>query len=198
MKTPFLFSAVLLGSLALGLTACTNAEAPANEATAATPAADNRTPATTTTASLGEAPNFTLLTLAGDSLRLADLRGQIVVLNFWATWCAPCIQEIPELIELHDELNPHGLTVVGISLDQEGADLVKPFTERFGITYPIPLDSNGVVAETYGGVWALPTTYVIDAEGQIMQRVIGLFPIDEMRAQFREMLGVPPVATTAH
>ena len=186
--TKLALPALVLASLALGLAACS--DAPANDAatdTAGNTLADRNTPAST---SLGEAPDFTLPTLAGDSLRLADLRGQIVVLNFWATWCAPCVEEIPELIDLHDELNPHGLTVLGVSLDEEGPDLIKPFTDRFGITYPIPLD-DGAVAEAYGGVWALPTTYVIDPEGQIMQRVIGLFPVEEMRPKFREMLDVP-------
>ena len=184
--TKLALPALVLASLALGLAACS--DAPANDAaTAGNTLAGQNTPAST---SLGEAPDFTLPTLAGDSLRLADLRGQIVVLNFWATWCAPCVEEIPELIDLHDELNPHGLTVLGVSLDEEGPDLIKPFTDRFGITYPILLD-DGAVAEAYGGVWALPTTYVIDPEGQIMQRVIGLFPVEEMRPKFREMLDVP-------
>ena len=188
---------VLLASLALGLAACTSSDAPSNEATAGTigGGAPGEAPSSS---SLGEAPDFTLPTLAGDSLRLSDLRGQIVLLNFWATWCAPCIQEIPELIALHDELNPHGFTVVGVSLDEEGSDFVKLFTERFGITYPLPLDEEGTVSEAYGGVWALPTTYVIDPEGQIIQRVIGLFPVEEMRAEFRQMLGLPPISTTAH
>ena len=179
--------ALLLASLALGLAACSDAPANNADGTAGSTPPDQNTLAVT---GLGEAPDFTLPTLAGDSLRLSDLRGQIVVLNFWATWCAPCVEEIPELIDLHDELNPHGLTVLGVSLDEEGPDLIKPFTDRFGITYPIPLD-DGAVAEAYGGVWALPTAYVIDPEGQIMPRVIGLFPVEEMRPTFREMLDVP-------
>lgn len=189
---------VLIGFI-LGMAACTSADAPSNDATAATPIPAPRTTdaATPAPTDLGEAPDFTLPTLAGDSLRLADLRGQIVVLNFWATWCRPCIAEIPDLIALHDELSPYGFTMVGISLDEEGNDFVRAFTERFGIPYPIPLD-DGSVAEAYGGVWALPTTFVIDSEGRIMHRVVGLFPVEEMRLQFREMLGVPPEASLSH
>ena len=192
----------LLAALVFGLAACTSSDAPSNEAVAAGAAGAGTSGGTgggevPPSSSLGEAPDFTLPTLAGDSLRLSDLRGQIVVLNFWATWCAPCIEEIPDLIALHDELNPHGLSVVGIAIDVEGAELVKPFTERLGITYPVPLD-EGAVAEAFGGVWALPTTYVIDPEGRIDQRVIGLFPVKEMRVQFRQQLGLQPVSTTAH
>ena len=187
---------VVSGTLVLGLAACTPSDAPSTEAAAnAGTVGSNITEESTPSSGLGEAPDFTLPTLAGDSLRLSDLRGQTVLLNFWATWCAPCVQEIPELIALHDELSPHGFTVVGVSLDQEGADLIRPFTERLGITYPIPID-DGSTAEAYGGVWALPTTYVIDPDGEIQQRVVGLFPVKEMRPQFRQMLGLPPVSTT--
>ncbi len=192
MKTTYPLS-VLLGGLALMLAACASPKAPSNAVAAQ--AADSLLTAQTTTA-LGQAPDFVLPTLAGDSLRLSELRGRIVVVNFWATWCAPCLEEIPELIALHDELNPHGLTVVGVAIDEEGEVLVRPFAERLGITYPVLLD-DGAVAEAFGGVWALPTTYVIDPESQIMQRVIGLFPVKEMHPEFRKMLDLPPVSTTA-
>ena len=182
---------VLLGGLALMLAACASPKTTPNVAQA-----DGSLPTAQTTTVLGQAPDFVLPTLAGDSLRLSELRGQIVVVNFWATWCAPCLEEIPELIALHDALNPHGLTVLGVAIDEEGEVLVRPFAERLSITYPVLLD-DGAVAESYGGVWALPTTYVIDPKGQIMQRVIGLFPVQEMHLEFRKMLDLPPVSTTA-
>lgn len=190
MKTYAPLALLLIGLLLAGA-ACSSPDADSGEAAAAP--ADNvaTVPSPLTATNLGDAPDFVLPTLAGDSLRLSDLRGQTVLLNFWATWCAPCLEEIPELIALHDELSPHGFTVVGISIDPEGADLVGPFSEDLGITYPLPLDTDGSVAEAYGGVWALPTTYVIDAEGQITQRVIGLFPVAEMTPTFREMVGLP-------
>ncbi|MFQ5569125.1 MAG: TlpA disulfide reductase family protein [Rhodothermales bacterium] len=190
------FLAPLLLSLAF-LAACTSSDTPSNTP-AAVPDALAAANETSSQSLFGEAEDFVLQTLAGDSLRLSDLRGQVVLLNFWATWCGPCIEEIPELIDLHNALNPHGFSVVGVSMDVEGAEVVKPFAERFGITYPLPLDTEATVADSYGGVFALPTTYVIDAEGQILQRVIGLFPVDQMRPELRAMLDLPPMNNTSN
>ncbi len=194
MKTTYALP-VLLGGLALMLAACGSPETSSEAAAQAIGSLP--TTQTISTTELGEAPDFTLPTLAGDSLRLSALQGQIVVVNFWATWCAPCIEEIPDLIALHDELNPHGLTVLGVAIDQDGEVLVRPYAERLGITYPVLLD-DGAVSEAFGGVWALPTTYVIDPEGQIMQRVVGLFPVKEMHPEVRKMLDLPPVSPSDH
>lgn len=185
---------LLLSSLALMLAACSSPESSPDAAQAS---GNPSAPDLVTTTGLGEAPDFTLPTLDGDSLGLSALEGQIVVVNFWATWCAPCLEEIPELIALHDDLNPHGLTVLGVAIDAEGEVLVRPFAERLDITYPILLD-DGTAAEAFGGMFALPTTYVIDPERQISQRVIGLYPVKEMYPEFRKMLNLPPVSTTAH
>ena len=160
--------------------------APACAQEAETPEATPETVETETppASELGPAPAFTLPTLDGDSLSLADFRGQVVLVNFWATWCTPCVAEMPDLSALDAELD--GLTVLGISVD-EGPELVRPFAERLAVGYPLVLD-DGAVAEAFGGVWALPTTYVIDAEGTIVQRVIGLFPVDDMRPQLERLL----------
>lgn len=144
-------------------------------------------------ADLGTVPGFALSTLAGDTLRLEDLDAELLIINFWATWCGPCIEEIPELTDLYTELHPHGLEIIGIALDEEGAEVVAPFASELNMNYPVALD-DGTVAEAFGGVWALPTTYVVDADGKIEQRVIGLFPVEENRATFRERLGVTVVA----
>lgn len=187
---------LLLCSLALLFTACASPDAPSDAADATTPAAEPL-PQNVPLAPLAggdTAPDFVVPTLAGDSLRLSDLRGRVVVLNFWATWCAPCIAEIPELVALHEALSPHGLSVVGVSTDVEGAAAVGPFTDGFDIdiTYPIPIDPDGDVSALFGGIWSLPTTYIIDQEGRIVRRQIGLLPVDDLRPYFREMLGLPP------
>lgn len=136
------------------------------------------------------APDFELPTLENDTLRLADLRGGLALINFWATWCAPCIAEIPELAALHEDID--GLTVVGVSLDAEGFAAVRPFAAKYSIPYPVVVD-DGTLADAYGGVYGLPVTFLVDQEGQIVNRFTGLFPVDEMREPLREMLGLPVV-----
>lgn len=119
------------------------------------------------------APDFALPTLAGDRVGLADYEGQVVLVNFWATWCAPCRIEIPDLIEMQSELGDEGVQVLGISLDHQGPEIVQEYADEVGFNYPILLD-EGEVANQFGGVYALPTTIIIDREGMIRRRIPGL------------------------
>ena len=192
MRTTFVTALLVLAGL---LPLACSPDAPPEEAT--DPAEIPSTMPLAVDESLGQAPAFTLPTIQGDSLRLADFEGEVVLLNFWATWCMPCIAEMPDLMELHDELHPHGFSVVGISLDEEGPAAVQAFAERLDINYPLALDQDGLVADAFGGVWALPTTYIIGGDGKLLQRVVGVFPVDEMRPTLRAMLDLPPAAENA-
>lgn len=125
--------------------------------------------------------------MSGDSLSSSDLKGKITLVNFWATWCGPCVVEMPELIGLHAEWNERPFEIVGISMDQEGFDVVEPFAEDFGVTYPLILD-EGPLADAFGGVYGLPTTFVVDGNGTIIHRYIGLFPFDEVREDLDRMV----------
>lgn len=122
---------------------------------------------------IGPAPDFALPTLNGETFQLSEYAGQVVVVNFWATWCAPCRIEIPDLIEMQSELGDQGVQVVGISLDHQGREVVEEFAEEAGFNYPILLD-DGEVAAQFGGVYALPTTIIIDKEGMIRRQIPGL------------------------
>lgn len=133
------------------------------------------------------APDFEAPSLNGSSFRLSAHRGSVIILNFWATWCPPCRTEIPDLVALQRELSDRGLLVVGVSTDEEGADVVAPFAENFQINYPIVLD-NGAVSEAYGGIFALPTTVVIDQSGRIRYEIIGIFPTEAMRPRLEALL----------
>lgn len=125
--------------------------------------------------------------MTGDSLRTVDLKGQITLVNFWATWCGPCVVEMPELIGLHAEWSERPFQVVGVSMDEEGFDIVRPFAKDFGVNYPVVLD-KGPLADAFGGVYGLPTTFVVDADGTVLHRYIGLFPFDEVRADLDRMV----------
>lgn len=122
------------------------------------------------------APDFHLPALDGKHVKLSDLRGKAVLLNFWATWCGPCKIEMPWFVEFQQQYGPEGLVVVGVSLDEdaeENRDDIAKFTEELKVNYPILL-GNDEVAELYGGVQALPTTFFIGRDGKIVNRVFGL------------------------
>lgn len=134
------------------------------------------------------APDMTVETMDGETIALADRPGEVLLVNFWATWCPPCRKEIPDLIDLQNDFGPQGLTVIGISLDQQGADAVTPFLDEYAVNYPIVLDAGGTVEKAFGGVYGLPMTYVIGPEGRIQHRVLGLFPTEEMRPKLAALL----------
>jgi len=103
---------------------------------------------------------------AGDGmLRLADFKGKIVFLNFWATWCKPCEEEMPAIERLHRKFKDRGLAVVAISMDSDGAPVVRRFVAKYHLTFPVGLDPRMSVSGPYG-VWALPVTVILDREGR--------------------------------
>ena len=118
------------------------------------------------------APNFTLQDLSGNEVNLADFQGKVVLLDFWATWCPPCVQEIPHLVELYEEYKEQGFEMVGISVDRDGIDVVKSFVEQHQVNYPILMDDRSVT-QFYGGISSIPTTFLIDREGRIQKKYVG-------------------------
>jgi thiol-disulfide isomerase/thioredoxin len=118
------------------------------------------------------APEWKLTDLNGKLVKLSDFRGKVLILDFWATWCAACRIEIPQFVELQKRYGNKGLTVIGVSLDEQGPEVVKKFAKRFGVNYPIVI-GNEKVAEAYGGIEGIPTTFVIDREGRIVGSHIG-------------------------
>jgi cytochrome c biogenesis protein CcmG/thiol:disulfide interchange protein DsbE len=119
------------------------------------------------------APNFSLQDPNGRSVHLDDYRGKVVLLNFWATWCGPCKVEIPWFVDFERRHKDQGFAVVGISMDEDGWQAVKPFISQMGINYRVLLGSD-TIAQLYGGVDSLPTTFLIDREGRIAAVHLGL------------------------
>jgi thiol-disulfide isomerase/thioredoxin len=144
---------------------------------------------------LPEAPDVTMAVLEGGQIRLHDLRGKVVLVNFWATWCAPCRIEIPWFIEFQEKYGPQGFTVLGVAMDAEGARVVRPYVrdERFevngserSINYPILL-GNDNIEQAFGGLIGMPTSLLISRDGRIIKRFIGLvnhdYLVREIEAQ---------------
>ena len=119
------------------------------------------------------APDFLLERLEAGELRLSDFHGRAVVLNFWATWCAPCRKEIPQLVDAYDRYEAGGLIVIGLNL-QEGKSIVGSYAEDFGMNFPIAIDRDGEVGDEYR-LLGLPTTFFIDREGIIRSIFTGPF-----------------------
>jgi cytochrome c biogenesis protein CcmG/thiol:disulfide interchange protein DsbE len=136
-----------------------------------------------------KAPDFALRDADGKLVRLSDYRGKVVLLNFWATWCAPCRLEIPWFIEFQRKHKDRGLAVLGISMDEDGWEVVKPFIERLGVNYRILMGDDSV-AQLYGGVDSLPTTFLIDREGRIASVHIGLVSKSRYEKDLAELLGL--------
>ncbi len=117
------------------------------------------------------APDFSLPDLHGGQLTLSSYRGKVVLLDFWATWCDPCREEIPQFVELQKQYGDRGLQVIGVSMD-DGPEPVLDFYHRFRMNYPVVM-GNAKIGELYGGILGLPIAYVIDRDGRIYAKHIG-------------------------
>jgi peroxiredoxin len=120
------------------------------------------------------APDFTLKTLDGKPVKLSDLRGKAVLLNFWATWCEPCKVEIPWFVDLQKQYGGQGLEIVGVAMDDNASpDKIGKFAQQLGVNYTI-LVGNDAVGDLYGGIENLPTSFYVGRDGKILERVVGL------------------------
>jgi peroxiredoxin len=137
------------------------------------------------------APDFVLTDLQGHPVKLSDLRGKAVVLNFWATWCPPCKQEIPWLVDLQKRYGAQGLQIVGVSMDDGDPKDVVKFAAENSINYPI-LFGQDKVAEQYGGIDYLPTTFYIDRNGVVLDRVFGQRERQEIEQNIKRVIATIP------
>jgi thiol-disulfide isomerase/thioredoxin len=133
------------------------------------------------------APALQALDLLGQPVTKENWGGKVVLVNFWATWCPPCREEIPELLELEKEYKGQ-LQIVGISEDDDPPEKVMKFAQKQGMTYPIVIATQAMI-DAYGGVPALPTSFLIDTQGRVVQKHSGLYPIESYRREIRSLLG---------
>jgi cytochrome c biogenesis protein CcmG/thiol:disulfide interchange protein DsbE len=140
---------------------------------------------------LRTAPEFVVKDLHGRTVRLSDLRGKVVVLNFWATWCPPCRHEVPWLIDLQQRYGPKGLQIVGLSMDSGSPEPVAEFAKREGINYTVAM-SDVRTAARFGGVRVLPTTFFIGRDGRIIRSVRGLVAQKQLEQIVTTALAVQP------
>ena len=133
-------------------------------------------------------PPFLLNDLDGNVVSTAQWRGKVVLLNFWATWCPPCREEIPILVELAKKYKDT-LQIVGISVDDGSPNDVRDFAKAFHINYPVVMWSHELVSE-YGGVPALPTTFLINKDGRVVQKHEGLYPPEVYETEVRSLMGL--------
>lgn len=127
------------------------------------------------------APDFQAFDSKGKKRKLSDFRGQVVLLNFWATWCAPCRVEIPWLKKIHHEFESAGFSVVGVAMDERGWRAVTPFLAEYGVDYPSLLGSPKI-ARAYGGLAVLPRTLFLDREGRIVASHNAILGEEQLRA----------------
>jgi len=118
------------------------------------------------------APDFSVTDLEGRTVRLSALRGKVVLLNLWTTWCAPCVEEMPSIERLYATLRGDDFALLAVSQDEEGKRAVEPFVARMRLSFPVFVDPDHQVGDRYG-VWGYPETFVIDRNGRVVEHVIG-------------------------
>jgi peroxiredoxin len=138
-----------------------------------------------------QAPEFALKDSDGKVVHLSDYRGKVVLLDFWATWCGPCKIEIPWFMELQRANKDKGLEVLGVAMDDDGWESVKPFLADLGVNYRVVM-GNDQTAQLYGGVDALPTTFLIDRTGKIAAVHVGLASKKDFVDGVQQLLATPP------
>lgn len=133
-----------------------------------------------------KAADFTFKDLSGKDVSLADFKGKVIILNFWATWCGPCIYEMPDLEKLYQKYHQEGLQVIGLTLQSPKKQVPQKIAQA-GVTYPILLDAEEAV-ESYGPFSSIPQTYIIDRQGEIVAEIIGMQSYSQFEKKIKKYL----------
>ncbi len=139
----------------------------------------------------GDAPKAAQFTsIKGEKTSLAQLKGKVVLVNFWATDCSGCIAEMPELISTHNKYHPQGLETIAIAMSYDPPNYVLAFAEKKQLPFFVTLDAGGEYARSFNDVKLTPTTYILDKQGRIIQRVVGVLDFEKLHALIEKELKV--------
>lgn len=136
-----------------------------------------------------EAPAVAFNTISGQKMELQQLRGKMVLVNFWATSCPGCVQEMPKMAEAYKQYHDRGFEVVAVAMDYDPPDHVLHFADKNKLPFPVVLDADGTIAKAFGDVQVTPTSYVLDQQGNIVQRIMGEVDFTALRALLDQKLG---------
>ena len=135
-----------------------------------------------------QAPEVTFISIAGDKISTADLRGKVVMVNFWATSCTTCVKEMPAMVDTYNKFKGQGLEFVAIAMQYDPPNYVLNFTETRKLPFTVALDSGGDIAKSFGDVTLTPTTFVIGKDGSILKRYVGEPDFTEVHALLQKAL----------
>jgi cytochrome c biogenesis protein CcmG/thiol:disulfide interchange protein DsbE len=133
-----------------------------------------------------QAPDFSLQDLKGKRISLSDYRGKVLFLNFWATWCPPCRAEIPDFVEVYKEYKNKGMEIIGLSVDEMSEEDLMAFVEKYEIDYPVAFATEKIVGDYEPGQY-IPTTIIIDKQGKIRHRYVGLIRKEALIQYFQNL-----------
>lgn len=134
-----------------------------------------------------KAQDFTVTLVNGEEFTLSEQKGKVVLLNIWATWCAPCHVETPEFVDLYAKYEDEGLQILGVSIDKQGKEVVMPFIEKYDVNYPMVID-DGTIMSKYGPTMGIPTTYIIGKNGNLKYFAVGALTTKELEPRLQELL----------
>jgi len=137
------------------------------------------------------APEVRFVTLSGENLATSDLRGKVVLVNFWATSCVTCVEEMPRMVEAWKKFSPRGYDMIAVAMSYDHPNLVADFTQKRGLPFKVALDADGAVAKGFGNVNVTPTTFLLDKRGRIVKQYLGEPDWAEFHALVERALAEP-------
>jgi len=183
-----LASTITLLIIALGLLGCSSdSQQSSGQATKPEPQIDPNSVPLYKSKKQVEATDFKATELSGKTFRLSNQKGNVVLMNIWATWCAPCREETPELVNLYNKYKNKGLVILGVSIDKQGESVVRPFMKKYNVNYPIVID-DGTIMDKYGPTMGIPTSYLIDKQGKLRYFAVGALTQKELEPRIQNML----------